>query len=233
MEKEEYTDRSLEGKGITVIYCDSRYKKKIKLIVNVDRLLDGSKPEPNRIARKLNKRVGQYFDYEYKADDFFISGMRLVIDINVGSCENVYAYLRVLRRGGKVKGFSPISYECFENADSFCLEGNSNGIDFMIYDLEGLYGRQLNEDNIGRKNFKAAIKESAGILRTEVRLTKTKAVRAYTKAEDISEQIITLSEKCRDIFLETFARIIPFGNFYKKSKAEEIIWSEIKDNRLS
>lgn len=63
---------------------------------------------------------------------------------------------------------------------------------------------------------KTEIKESEGILRAEVRLTKTKAVRAYTKAEDISEQIITLTEKHRDIFLETFARIIPFGDFYKK-----------------
>ncbi len=173
-------------------YRDSQYKKKIKLIVNIGRLLNGCEFDTDKFTRKLNKRIGEYFCFKYKLDDFILSGMRLVTDIDVGSHESVQAYLKVLRRTGRVKGFSPVSYECFEDADSFCLEGNSNGIDFMIYDLEGLYGRQLNEDNIGRKNFKAAIKESAGILRTEVRLTKTKAVRAYTKAEDISEQIITL-----------------------------------------
>lgn len=232
MEKEEYADRSLEEKGIVIIYRDSQYKKKIKLIVNVDRLLDGNKSNSEKISRKLNKRIGEYFDYRYTLDDFFISGMRIAVDINVGTHNDVEAYLKVLRRIGRVKGFSPVRYECFENVDSFCLEGNSNGIDFIIYDLEGLYERQLNENNIGRKNFKTAIKESKGTLRAEVWLTKTKTVRIYADKEDMSAQIITLSEKCQDIFLETFVRIIPYGDFYKKGKAEEIIRTEIKDDRL-
>ena len=232
MEKEEYADRSLEEKGIVIIYRDSQYKKKIKLIVNVDRLLDGNKSNSEKISRKLNKRIGEYFDYRYTLDDFFISGMRIAVDINVGAHNDVEAYLKVLRRIGRVKGFSSVRYECFENVDSFCLEGNSNGIDFIIYDLEGLYERQLNENNIGRKNFKTAIKESKGTLRAEVWLTKTKTVRIYADKEDMSAQIITLSEKCQDIFLETFVRIIPYGDFYKKGKAEEIIRTEIKDDRL-
>lgn len=232
MEKEEYADQSLEEKGIVVIYRDSQYKKRIKLIVHVERLLDSNKFDSEKIVRKLNKRIGEYFEYKYTLDNFFISGMRIAVDINVGTHNDVEAYLKVLRRIGRVKGFSPVRYECFENVDSFCLEGNSNGINFMIYDLEGLYERQLNENNIGKKKFKAVIKESKGTLRAEVRLIKTKAVRAYADARDISRQIVTLSEKCQDIFLETFARIIPFGNFYKKSRAEEIIWAEIKDDRL-
>lgn len=229
--EDEYIDRTIEGKGLTVIYRDSQYKKKIKLIVNVDRLLDGNKPDPDRILRKLNKRIGEYFEYMYTLDDFFISGMKIAVDINVGTHNDVEAYLQVLRRIRRVKGFSSVRYECFENVDSFCLEGNSNGIGFMAYDLERLY-RQLNEDDIGRKNFKAMIKESKGILRTEVRMTKAKTVRIYADKEDISAQIITLSERCQDILLETFVRIIPYGDFYKKGKAEEIIRAEIKDDRL-
>ena len=154
------------------------------------------------------------------------------MDINVGTHNDVEAYLKVLRRIGRVKGFAPVRYECFENVDGFYLEGNSNGIDFMIYDPEGLYERQLNENNIGRKSFKTAIKESRGTLRAEVRLTKTRTVRIYADKEDISAQMITLSKRCQDIFLETFERIIPYGDFYKKGKAEEIIWAEIKDARL-
>lgn len=230
--EDEYVDQSLEEKGIVVIYRDNQYKKKIRLVVNVERLLDGNKPNPNRIVRKLNKRIAEYFEYKYTLDNFFISGMRIVVDINAGTHNDVEAYLKVLRRIGRVKGFAPVRYECFENVDSFCLEGNSNGIDFMIYDLEGLCERQLDEDTIGRKSFKAAIEESAGILRAEVRLTKTKAVRAYTDREEISGQIIELSERGKDIFLETFVRIIPFGDFYKKDKAEETIQREIKDDRL-
>ena len=234
MEKkeDEYIDQSLEEKGITVIYRDSSYKKKIKLIVNIGRLLNGCEFDPDKIVRKLDKRIGEYFGYKFKLDDFILSGMRLVMDINVGTHDAVMAYLKVLRRINRVKGFSPVSYECFEDVDSFCLDGNSNGIEFMIYDLEGLYRKQFNEGDIGRKRFKELIKESEGILRTEVWLAKTKAVRAYAKEEDIFRQIINLSEKRQDIFLEIFVRIIPFGDFYKKGKAEEIIWREIKDARL-
>ena len=229
--EDEYIDRSIEEKGVTVIYRDSQYKRKIKLIVNVDRLLDGNKPDPNRILRKLNKQIGEYFEYKYTLEDFFISGMRIAVDTNVGTHNDVEAYLQVLRRIGRVKGFSPVRYECFEKVDSFCLEGNSNGIDFMIYNLEGLY-RQLNEDHSKHKKLKSMIRGAEGILRAEVRLTKTKTVRIYADKEDISAQIISLSEKCQDIFLETFVRIIPYGDFYKKGKAEEIIRAEIKDDRL-
>lgn len=234
MEKkeDEYIDRSLEEKGVMVIYRDSQYKKKIKLIINIGQLLGGSKQEIDRIVRRINKRIGGYFDFKYKIEDFTLSGMRLVADINVGSRESVQAYLKVFRRIGRVKGFSSASYECFEDVDSFCLEGNSNGIEFIIYDLEGLCERQIIENRIERKKHKAVVKETEGILRTELWLAKTKAVRAYAKGEDIFRQIINLSEKRQDIFLEIFVRIIPFGDFYKKGKAEEIIWRKIKDARL-
>ncbi len=234
MEKkeDEYIDLSLERKGITVIYRDSQYKKKVKVIVNIGRLLNGCEFDPDKVTRKLNKRIGEYFDFKYKLDDFILSGMRLVTDINVGSHENVQAYLKVFQRISRVKGFSPVSYECFEDVDCFCLDGNSSGVEFMIYDLVGSYRKQLKEGDTGRKRFKGLIKESEGILRTEVRLAKTKAVRVYAGEKDIFRQIINLSEKRKDIFLEIFVRIIPFGDFYKKGKAEEIIWREIKDARL-
>ena len=234
MEKkeDEYIDLSLERKGITVIYRDSQYKKKVKVIVNIGRLLNGCEFDPDKVTRKLNKRIGEYFDFKYKLDDFILSGMRLVTDTNVGSHENIQAYLKVFRRISRVKGFSPVSYECFEDVDCFCLDGNSSGVEFMIYDLVGSYRKQLKEGDTGRKRFKGLIKESEGILRTEVRLAKTKAVRVYAGEKDIFRQIINLSEKCQDIFLEIFVKIIPFGDFYKKGKAEEIIWREIKDARL-
>ena len=230
--EDEYIDQSLEEKGITVVYRDSQYKKKIKLIVNIGWLLNGCKFHPEKIVRKLNKRIGEYFGFKYKMDDFILSGMRLVTDINVGTHDEVAAYLKVLRRISRVKGFSPSSYECFEDVDSFCLDGNSNGIEFMIYDMEGLYRKQFREGDIGRKRFKELIKESEGILRTEVRLAKIRAVREYAGEEDIFRQIINLSEKHQDIFLEIFVKIIPFGDFYKKGNAEEIIQREIKDVRL-
>lgn len=40
---------------------------------------------------------------------------------------------------------------------------------------------------------------------------------------------MTSSEKNWDIFLNIFTQIIPFGDFYKKDKAMEIIQKEITD----
>lgn len=232
MKKEEYADLSLEEKGIIVIYRNSQYKKKIKLIVNVDWLQGGNKPDPDRLVRKLNKQIGEYFDHKYTLDDFFISGMRITVDINVGTHDDAEAYLKVLRRIGKVKGFSPVSYECLENIGNFSLEGNSNGIDFLLYDLESVYHKQFKENDIGRKKLKTIIKEAKGILRAEVRLAKQKAVRSYADEKDICKQIVELLEKSQDIFLETFIGIIPFGDYYKKDKAIEIIQQEITNDRL-
>ncbi len=228
----EYIDRSLESKGIVVTYRDSQYKKKVKLSVNSKLLLDCDNPEPDKIARKLEKRIGEYFDHKYQIEDFTLSGMILSKDIDVHNQENVLAYLKVLQRIGKVKGFSPSSYDCFDDIDSFCLDGNSNGIDFLLYDLESYVEKRHREARDGRKKLKRMLKESEGILRAEIRLTKPKAIRDYTDAVEVSGQIVKLSEKCQDIFLDIFTRIIPFGDFYKKGKAEEIIWQEIMDNRL-
>ena len=228
----EYIDRSLESKGIVVTYRDSQYKKKVKMIVNSRLLLDCNNPDPDKIARKLKKRIDEYFDHKYQIEDFTLSGMILCADIDVHNRENVLTYLKVLQRIGRVKGFSPSSYDCFDDIDSFCLDGNSNGIDFLLYDLESYVEKRHREIRADRKKSKWMRKESEGILRAEVQLTKPKAIRAYTDAVEIGGQIVELSEKCQDIFLDIFTRIIPFGDFYKKDKTEEIIRREVEDSRL-
>ena len=125
-----------------------------------------------------------------------------------------------------MKGFSPASYEYFDDNASFCLSGNSNDIEFQLYDLERAFIRQHKSANSDWKK----LKPIKGILRTEVRLMKPKAVRAYTDADDVSGQIADLLKNSRNIFLDTFTQIIPFGDFYKKDKAVEIIRKEIADS---
>ncbi len=74
------------------------------------------------------------------------------------------------------------------------------------------------------------LKPIKGILRAEMRLMKPKAVRAYTDADDASGQITGLLKDSRNIFWDTFTQIIPFGDFYKKDKAVEIIRKEVADS---
>ncbi len=229
---EEYIDHSFVAEGVTVIYRDTQYKKKIKILVNSGVMLGSNDMDPDRLIRRLGKCIGRYFGYQYKVDDFNLSGMTMTADVNVGGREKVVAYLKVLRRIGRVKGFSPIKYDCFDEEDSFCLEGNSNSVEFMVYDLEKVFTEQFHPKGIKKKELKAVMKSAEDVLRIEIRLSKPKAIRNYTDAENAILQIIELSEKCQAVFLHILTKIIPYGDFYKKDKAEDIIWENIKDSRL-
>ena len=225
----EYVDPSLAEKGITVIYRDSRYKKRIRLLVNTS-LVVADSSNTDKLIRKLGKRIDEYFDHKYGLDDFTLSGVTLTLDINVGSRTNVSDYLKVLQRIGKVKGFFPVDYDCFDSKASFCLSGNSNDIDFLLYDLEAATVGQLRNADAGRKQLQSASMQTKGILRAEVRLTKPKAVREYADATDVASQIVELMKNSADAFMETFARVVPFGDFHKMTAAVEIIRSEVKDS---
>ncbi len=230
--EKEYIDRSSESKGIVVTYRDSQYKKKIKLIVNAELIVDRDKFDSGKFVRKLEKRICEYFSHKYQIEDFTLSGMILCADIDVHNRENVSAYLKVFQRIGRVKSFSPLDYDCFDDIDNFCLEGNSNNIEFLLYDLESYVEKRYREARADRKKLKWLFKESAGILRAEVRLTKPKAIRDYTDAVEVSGQIMAFLEKYHDVFMDIFTRIIPYGDFYKKNKVVEIIRSKIEDSVL-
>ena len=231
-DNEEYIDQSMASMGITVIYRNSQYKKKIKLIVEPRLVSDSKLSDPDRLIRKLDKRINEYFDFKYNGNDFDLSGATFATDIDVHNHENVSSYLKVLNRISKVKGYSPVEYDCFEDVGNFCLEGNSNHINFWLYDLKGLFDSRLRNGDIEQKRFKAMVRETEGILRAEVRLTKPKAVRAYIGTVDAYGQIAELTEKSQEIFLDVFTRIIPFGDFYKKDRAVEIVREKIEDDIL-
>lgn len=228
---DEYLDTSLVEKGITVIYRDSRYKKKVRLLVNVGVVVNDP-TDTNKLLRKLDKRIAEYFNHKYSLGDFNLSGVNLVLDINVGSRINVSDYLKVIKRIGKVKGFSPITYDCFDEKASFCLSGNSNDTDFLLYNLEAAVMGQLRDADAGRKQLQSANERTKGILRAEVRLTKPKAIREYADATDVASQIVEMAKNSTNAFMDTFARVVPFGDFYKMDAAVEIVRSEIKDSTM-
>lgn len=109
---DEFVDTSLSSKGITVLYRDSQYKRRVRLSVNT-RLLLEDVSDTDKPLCKLDKRIVEYFNCKYQLDDFILSGMSLITDIDVGSRENVLAYLKVLQRVGKVKGFSTSQLRLF------------------------------------------------------------------------------------------------------------------------
>ena len=229
VDEDEFVDTSLSSKGITVTYRDSRYKKKVRILANASLVMDDPSLT-DKLLRKLDKRIRTYFNFKISVNNFTLSGMNLIADIDVGSRANTSDYLKVLQRVGKVKGFSPASYDCLNDKASFCLSGNSNAIDFQLYDLEQATADQLRDCGMGHKKIEVVSRDTKGILRAEVKLTKPKAIRVYTNTEDTAGQIVELITNRQQIFLDTFARGVPFGDFYKKDAAVEIVWQEVKDS---
>jgi hypothetical protein len=230
---DELVDNALASKGITITYHDNSYKKKVKFTVNSNWILGGDEPDHKNISkllRKLETHIGDYFNSKYTLNDFKLTRMGIIADIDVRKRERVGAYLKVIQRIGKVKGFSPSSDSRLDDDISFCLEGNSNGIDFMIYDLEKLVKDQLETES--RRKLRSIEERTEGILRAEVWLTAQKAIRASTDETVASKQIVDLMENSGNIFLETSLRIIPFGSFYKKNKAVEVIERKVTDKTL-
>lgn len=225
-------DQALASKGIIVTYQDKQYKKKVQLTISPSVMLDGEDLDSDKFIHKLERRVHDYFGSKYNLDDFNLNRMLLMADIDVGSREKVSAYIKVLQRIGKVKGFLPLGYDYLDNDSGFCLEGNSNGVQFLLYDVRKVLMNRMKEVEANRKRLKSIIENSEGVLRIEIRLTQPKAVRAYTEETETSKQLVVLSENRRDIFLATFMHVVPFGAFHKKDTALEIIRREVKNMTL-
>jgi len=112
------------------------------------------------------------------------------------------------------------------------LDGNSNGFEFLIYDLEGFFKEREMEIDSECNELKAQIKRSEGLLRAEVRLVESPAIRALTDRLVASEQVVELCGKGRKVFLDVFQWVVPFGHYYKKEEALEIIREEVKDPKI-
>ena len=211
-------DYTLATDGLEIEYRDSTYKKKIKIIVNPVAFADNasgkiwsqSNDNTQKFIRKLEKLIDRCFGSKCKLSDFDLTDISFVTNIDAGSRKNVSAYIKVLRNIGKVKGFSPMQYEDYNNinsSNSFGLSGNSNGVEFLAYDKEAVSTE---------KDFK-------GIISVEVRLTKQKTIRKYTGSVTTAEQLERLAANSKEVFLDTFVHVVPYGDFYKKKDIVRII----------
>jgi predicted GNAT family N-acyltransferase len=210
-----------------------------------------------KLLNKVEKHIMLYFgavykDTKYKGtkykstkykdkgtkhglNNFNLTNITFSVDIDVHTREKVTDYMKIIHRIGKVKGFSPSGDEWSEKSDNmncFALEGNSNGIIFKLYDLEHLLMRYLNEDETGTDQYKTILRKSKGLLRVEIQLTEQAAIRAYTDETDVTAQIIELLRIGKMIFMDTFLRIVPRGNHYKKEKVERLINERVPDTAM-
>ncbi|MBD5461969.1 MAG: hypothetical protein HDR24_02740 [Lachnospiraceae bacterium] len=226
-------DDFLAPYGITIEYHNCNYRKMIKFRVNPSEVLGGSDLKlwnPNKenikvLIKLLDNHISNYFNSYYELNDLVLTRVEFTANLDVGT-ENVSTYINLMHKIGKVKKFST-KYNKFDyttgkikKEHSFDLKGNTNGIEFTVYDKEA----EL------EKNGKwAKAKKAKGILRIEVRLKKRtaveKALHNFSDKNDMTtkKQIKLVSQKSKDIFLDTFIAIIPYGNFYRLKDAEELV----------
>jgi len=65
----------------------------------------------------------------------------------------------------------------------------------------------------------------------EVRLKRQKIISKYTGETATSKQIKSLASNSKDIFLDTFAHIVPCGDYYKKNDAVKLIGDNITQKK--
>ncbi len=218
---DDYLDFSANHKGMLAVYRDSTYKKKVSLIFDMGKALSSAEFTPENVCRKIQKRISKYFNDTYSIGEFVLKRAVIIRDIDVGSRESVCSYLSVLGRIRMVKGYSPAKSFGTDEQTSFSLEGNSNGICFTVYSLESHMRR-----------YNASSMQFAGILRSEVHLTKQNAISEITGSSETVWGITEIVEQAEDIFRSVFYHIIPCGNFYKKSRACEIVRQTVKKEKL-
>jgi hypothetical protein len=233
-----HIDTIFADKGIKIEYHGDKYEKKIKFIPNPTTLLGGNdvkklwKPDKENVSEfigKLDRRVEDYFDMEYSLSSFKLTRVDFTVNIDVGDRELVSSYIKVLHRIGKVKGFA-LKYkkneEWIDKDRSFDLAGNSNDIQYTAYDKEKALKAKLKKakkDSLEDQDLKSKIKAAKGMLRVEIRLMKPKAIRKYTDKKATEKQIKDLAGQCEKIFMDTFKRVIPYGDYYKKDEAVKLI----------
>ena len=225
-------DRCLEDKGLLVMYRNRQYKKSIKVIARTKMIADGEPQNIEKLLRKLRKRISLYFGPDLCLEDFVVSEVSLSTDIDVRDRANVQGYLKVLKKMGRIKGFSVVDHDGVDDNSYYRLKGNSRAVDCVFFDLERIMEQHIKNTDLDKCYANELLRECRGILRAEVRLKKTREILAYTNEVDTADQIAALIENDSKIFMDVFARIVPFGAFLKQDKALEMIRKEVHDSAL-
>lgn len=211
-DEDEYIDRSIMSAGVMVIYKNRR--KKILLVIRIfDDMFEFE--SAGCLVQGLEESIAEYFNFEYRLEDFKLVNMDLFMEIDVRNHKNVSDYLRVIHRIGKIKGFSA-SHDGKYGDDGFCLHGNSNDVDILIYDLEKTTGK----------------KRRKGIIMAEIRCNKIKDVPIFSDIGSAPKQIKKLIKHHKKLFIDVFRRIVPYGDYYKKDKAMEIVCEKVEDGNM-
>lgn len=221
-----------KGKGIRVVLKKTKLGGYLKFIISLNDLLGTddklSLIEPQHIQEALNSADAMLtgeFGEDFAINNLELSRVDYRINVNVGSSENVRAYINLLYRCDKRKGYKVIGLECpdFDSTKGYTARNDIAGTEISFYDKQKQLEQRKYEES----------ERASGILRIELRLTKIKAVKEHTKGcINNHERIIYCIGNSRREILGVVRQLIPDGDYYTMKKAREILEKSVKSQKL-
>lgn len=221
-----------KGKGIRVVIKKTKLGGYLKFIISLNDLLGTddklSLIDPHHIQEALNSAdtmlTGE-FGEGFSINDMELSRVDYCINVNVGSSENVRAYINLLYRCDKRKGYKVIGLECpdFDSTKGYTARNDIAGTEISFYDKQKQLEQRQYDDS----------ERASGILRIELRLTKSKAVKERTEGcINNHERIAYCIGNSRREILGVVRQLIPDGDYYTMKEARAIVRKSVKSQKL-
>lgn len=221
-----------KGKGIRVVIKKTKLSGYLKFIISLNDLLGTddklSLIDPLHIQEALNTADAMLtgeFGEAFSINNLELSRVDYCINVNVESSENVRAYINLLYRCDMRKGYKVIGLECpdFDTTKGYTARNDIAGTEISFYDKQKQLEQRKYED----------WERASGILRIELRLTKSKAVKEHTEGCINNHERIAycIGNSHREI-LAVVRQLIPDGDYYTMKEARAIVKKSVKSQKL-
>ena len=220
-----------KGKGIRVVMRETKISGYIIFIISLNDLLGTedklSLIHPNHLQNALTiaDEMLSVLGAEYSVNSLELSRVDYCINVDVGSSENVRAYIKLLYLSDMKKGYKIIGLdnEAFDSSKGFTARNQNYGMEISFYDKQKQLEQRKYENS----------ETAAGILRIELRLTRSKSVLEHTPGcSDNKQRIEYCIRFSRQEILSIVRQLVSDGNYYTMKKAQKIITKSVTNKKL-
>ena len=221
-----------KGRGIRIIMRRTKIGGYFIVIISLNDLLGNddklSLIDPMYLQKSIStadEMLTAELGDEYSINHLELSRVDYCINVDVGSSENVSAYIMQLYQSNMKKGYKIIGLENpdFDSRKGFTARNHTAGTEISFYDKQ----KQLEQ-----RKYECS-EQAAGILRIELRLSRRKTVLEHTPGcSDNKERIEYCMCRSREEILTIVRQLVPDGDYYTMKKAQKIITKSVADKKL-
>ncbi len=228
----EWYAEMFKGRGIRIIMRRTKIGGYFIVIISLNDLLGNddklSLIDPMYLQKSIStadEMLTAELGDEYSINHLELSRVDYCINVDVGSSENVSAYIMQLYQSNMKKGYKIIGLENpdFDSRKGFTARNHTAGTEISFYDKQ----KQLEQ-----RKYECS-EQAAGILRIELRLSRRKTVLEHTPGcSDNKERIEYCMCRSREEILTIVRQLVPDGDYYTMKKAQKIITKSVADKKL-